>query len=65
MRQHTSKQPWYNQVFGLCVYTTWDKPQFVSFPASFLYIGGFGDFGNLLVPTLRGASWDIGTVYGY
>ena len=31
----------------------------------FCYVGGFGDLGDPVVPTLRVASGDIVTVYGY
>ena len=29
------------------------------------YVGGFGDLGDPVVPTLRGASGDVVTVYAY
>ena len=31
----------------------------------FWYVGGFGDLGDPVVPTLRGASVDVVTVYAY
>ena len=31
----------------------------------FCYVGGFGDLGDPVVPTLRGASGDVVTVYAY
>ena len=31
----------------------------------FCYVGGFGDFGDPVVPTLRGVSGDVVTVYAY
>ena len=31
----------------------------------FCYIGGFGDHGDPVVPTLRGASGDVVTIYAY
>ena len=31
----------------------------------FRYVGGFGDLGDPVVPTLRGASGDVVTVYAY
>ena len=31
----------------------------------FCYVGGFGDLGDPVVPTPRGASGDVVTVYGY
>ena len=31
----------------------------------FCYVGGFGDLGDPVVPTLRGVSGDIVTVYAY
>ena len=30
----------------------------------FCYVGGFGDLGDPVVPTLRGVSGDVVTVYG-
>ena len=29
------------------------------------YVGGFGDLGDPVVPTLRGVSGDVVTVYAY
>ena len=31
----------------------------------FCYVGGFGDLGDPVVPTLRGVSGDVVTVYAY
>ena len=31
----------------------------------FCYLGGFGDLGDLVLPTLRGVSGDVVTVYAY
>ena len=31
----------------------------------FCYVGGFGDLGDLVLPTLRGVSGDVVTVYAY
>ena len=31
----------------------------------FCYVGGFGALGDRVVPTLRGASGDVVTVYAY
>ena len=31
----------------------------------FCYVGGFGDLGDPVVPTLRGASGDVVTIYVY
>ena len=31
----------------------------------FWYVGGFGDLGDPVVPTLRGVSGDVLTVYAY
>ena len=31
----------------------------------FWYVGGFGDLGDPVVPTLRGASGDVVTIYAY
>ena len=31
----------------------------------FCYVGGFGDLGDPVVPTLRGASGDVVTIYAY
>ena len=31
----------------------------------FCYVGGFGDLGDPVVPTLRGASGDVVTAYAY
>ena len=31
----------------------------------FWYVGGFGDLGDPVVPTLRGVSGDVLTIYGY
>ena len=31
----------------------------------FCYVGGFGDLGHPVVPTLRGMSGDVMTVYAY
>ena len=39
--------------------------QFVHFFGHFWYVGGFGDFGDPVVPTPRGASGDVVTVYAY
>ena len=36
--------------------------QFVHFSAN---VGGFGDLGDPVVPTLRGMSGDVATVYAY
>ena len=33
--------------------------------SQFCYVGGFGDLGDPVVPTLRGASGDVVTVYAY
>ena len=35
------------------------------FLAFFWYVGSFGDLGDLVVPTLRGVSGDVVTVYTY
>ena len=39
--------------------------QFMHFFSHFWYVGGFGDLGDPVVPTLRGASGDVVTVYAY
>ena len=39
--------------------------QFMHFFSHFRYVGGFGDLGDPVVPTLRGASGDVVTVYAY
>ena len=39
--------------------------QFMHFSGLFCYVGGFGDLGDPVVPTLRGASGDVVTVYAY
>ena len=39
--------------------------QFMRFFSHFCYVGGFGDLGDPVVPTLRGVSGDIVTVYAY
>ena len=31
----------------------------------FCYVGGFGDLGDPVVPTFRGASADVVTIYAY
>ena len=31
----------------------------------FWYVGGFGDLGDPVVPTLRGVSGDVVTLYAY
>ena len=31
----------------------------------FCYVGGFGDHGDLVEPTLRGASGNVVTIYAY
>ena len=31
----------------------------------FCYVGGFGDLGDPVVPTLRGVSGDVVTIYAY
>ena len=31
----------------------------------FCYVGGFGDLGDTVVPTLRGVSGDVVTIYAY
>ena len=39
--------------------------QFMHFSAIFCYVGGFGDLGDPVVPTLRGVSGDVVTLYAY
>ena len=40
--------------------------QFMHFPAIFaIYVGSVGDLGDPVVPTLRGVSGDVVTVYAY
>ena len=52
--------PW-----GLCA-TEWDERlcSLCTFQP-FCYVGGFGDLGDPVVPTLRGVSGDVVTVYAY
>ena len=39
--------------------------QFMHFFIHFCYVGSFGDPGDPVVPTLRGVSGDVVTVYTY
>ena len=39
--------------------------QFMHFFGHFCYVGGFGDLGDPMLPTLRGVSGDVVTVYAY
>ena len=39
--------------------------QFMHFSAFFCYVGGFGNLGDLVLPTPRGVSGDVVTVYAY
>ena len=39
--------------------------QFMHFFDHFCYVGGFGDLGDPVVPTLRGVSGVVVTVYAY
>ena len=39
--------------------------QFMHFFSHFWYVGGFGDLSDPVVPTLRGVSGDVVTVYAY
>ena len=39
--------------------------QFMHFSAILDYVGGFGDLGDPVLPTLRGVSGDVVTVYAY
>ena len=39
--------------------------QFMHLFGHFRYVGGFGDLGDPVVPTLRGASGDVVTLYAY
>ena len=38
---------------------------FYALSSHFCYVGGFGDLGDHVVPTLRGVSGDVVTVYAY
>ena len=38
---------------------------FLAFSVCFWYVGGFGNPANPVVPTLRGVSGDVVTVYAY
>ena len=39
--------------------------QFMHFFSHFCYVGGVGDLDDPVVPTLRGVSGDVVTVYAY
>ena len=39
--------------------------QFMHVFSHFCYVGGFGNLGDPVVPTLRGVSGDVVTVYAY
>ena len=39
--------------------------QFMHFFSHFWYVGGFGDLGDPVVPSLRGVSGYVVTVYAY
>ena len=39
--------------------------QFMHFSAIFGYVGGFGNLGDPVLPTPRGVSGDVVTVYAY
>ena len=39
--------------------------RFMHFFSHFCYVGGFGDLGDPVIPTLRDASGDVLTVYAY
>ena len=39
--------------------------QFMVFFSHFCYVGGFGDLGDHVVPTLSGVSGNVVTVYAY
>ena len=45
----------------------WDERcmPFMHFFSHCWYVGGFGDLGDPVVPTLRGASGDVVTLYAY
>ena len=38
---------------------------FYALSTHFCYVGGFGDPGDPVVPTLRGVSGDVGALYAY
>ena len=56
-----------------CIGFVWDRVgralmQFYAVHAlssHFCYVGGFGDLGDPVVPTLRGVSGDVVTVYAF
>ena len=56
----------WSQLHGVCIGRsgTSDDAVYARF-THFCYIGGFGDLGDPVVPTLRGVSGDVGTVYAY
>ena len=39
--------------------------QFMHFSAIFFYVGSFGNLGDPVLPSLRGVSRDVVTVYAY
>ena len=43
----------------------WDERLVYALFSHFWYVGGFGDLGDPVVPTLRGASGDVVTIYAY
>ena len=55
-----------SRLHGLCMGQIGTSANaFYALFSHFCYVGGFGDLGDPVVPTLRGVSGDVVTVYAY
>ena len=55
-----------SQLHGVCMGRSWTSASAVyALSSHFCYVGGFGNLGDPVVPTPRGVSGDVVTVYAY
>ena len=54
-----------NRLHGVCMGRSGTSGAIYALSLYFGYVGGFGDLGDPVVPTLKGVSGDVVTVYAY